>query len=592
MQTFIRYLIEKRSNPDKNVKQQAINQLFKYSNNAENLYASYTAINKLGINPQSAKKYNTPIGIYTYHLSYMLKRMNYTKQLDDVPYMGDQPNLWIVKPTRPVLVLQQYTAENLQTDKEKLKKAFAQKYENIDSNMNTWAKQARIHSHSGIMWNITRMLADKNPHKWNDILRNVLGYNIIRDDGGSIIHGNEPYQCVFLSINSLQIVEKIDKTIGIGDPKHSEFERNRSEQLVNAVTGVKQTCQMFLRSKTREAFDEFVEQLDGAVENFAKFKIEVALGAKTFKQLKHVLLSFNDPYYILNIASMIDVKEFDDVISADPELILKMVRIIKNNYEPGEKTIAKSQEYSIKYIDLLSKIQGKDAIFNLSYKSSQEFKQIITNVLNDEQQLKEKIAKYGVDTIYSKFHHLDVPNIKRIHRDDSKIDEEKELVRTFRAEGDEESLNDLCEYYGNVRKISDDNWNRVLDSIINYVYEDEGLWTGLKQLLTIFPDKPIDVEMRIRLIKNCIEYYYSHKQVKKRIFDELCHRSEISGDLPLIMDRILKPIDEPDELRISVDVFNDYLENQYSGDNTDEISSIIHKYKNKIAQLNVASGSF
>lgn len=585
MQSFIQYLIEKRSNPDKNVKQHPLEQLYKYANNADGLYASYTAIDKIGINPQSSKKYNTPIGVYTYHLPYMLKRMDRTKRMSDVPYMGDQPYVWIIKPTTPVLVLQQYTASDLEADKAKLIKALGKNAEvikDIEDTIESYTKLATRQIPPVIMWNITRGLAKENPHKWNHILRVILGYNVIRDDGGSIIHGNEPYQCVFLSIRAIKAIERINKKLGSGDPQNSEFSRKRSELLATSVTDIKQSCQIFLRSKNREDFDTFIEHLNNVAEEFANFKIEIALGAKMFKQLKETIMAKEDLYFMLHITSIIDIKEFDDVISNDPELILKMVNIIKNNYEPGEKTIAKSQQYSIKYIDLLTTITKHDPILYLSYKSSKEFKEIVTQVLNDENQLNKRLSLYGVDYMYDKFKHLNIPKIRSIH-DDGEYNELKELTKTFFSEKDSHSLTDLCEYYETSKKISDDDWEKLLQQIGSLLYNDSAIFSGLNALLRIFPDKRIDAHTMNRLIYGCIDFIHGHKNNNyvKRILNELLYRCELANTLKSFMRGILANTFDAHELKTLVRIFKEYMANSFSGDygsDSDEINEIISKY--------------
>lgn len=593
MFSFIQYLIEKRSNPDKNVKQQAINQLFKYSNNAENLYASYTAIHKLGINPQSAKKYNTPIGIYTYHLPYMISRMNYTHRIDDVPYMGDQPNLWIVQPTTQVLVLQQYTKHDLERDKQKLIRALGNKFKNINDDMETYAKQANYKIPPGIMWNITRELAGKNPHKWNYILRVILGYNVIRDDGGSIIHGNEPYQCVFLSIKSFKVVEKINKTDSGDSPETTQLKRQRNELLVSMVTNIKQSCMLFMRSKDRKDFDKFITELEKAADEFVKFKLEVALGEKLFRKFKDTIMNLTDPYYLLNISSIISIKEFDDKVNNNPELILQMVKLVKNNYTEGEKTIAKSQEYSIKYVNLLSNILQRDVIFDLSYKSSEEWKQIVKNVLTDQNEFNKIMKKHSTSVIYSRFEHLGIPNFEKFKPENEK-DAEEELFKAFHNEGDYDSLKELCEYYGRNKEISDNNWAKLIKQIDDYLYDNTSLFKGLIELLRIFPNEPIQSKSVTSFLLHCISYYhhkFKHGNIKN-LFDELCFRGVISHDFVRIISNTLSSIEDPDELKSAIHLFDNFMKTSYNGDEDDEISSIIDKYENKIAELNIASGSF
>ena len=75
------------------------------------LYVSFTEIDKLGINPLST--YDTPIGVYTYPLNYVLSHINTI----ELPFAGDHDNVWVIKPNQAVLSLVNYN--NLDDDKRK-----------------------------------------------------------------------------------------------------------------------------------------------------------------------------------------------------------------------------------------------------------------------------------------------------------------------------------------------------------------------------------------------------------------------------------------------------------------------------------------
>jgi len=78
--------------------------------------------------------------------------------------------------------------------------------------------EARHKSPSGIMWNLTRMLAgiyarqirSKLPIQWNVIFRKALGYEGVADKSGrGIIHPSEPMQAVFFSTKGFDVVNKV-----------------------------------------------------------------------------------------------------------------------------------------------------------------------------------------------------------------------------------------------------------------------------------------------------------------------------------------------------------------------------------------------
>ena len=76
--------------------------LIKKYGGREDVYISFTELDKLGINPQS--RYQTPLGIYTYPLHRILSRVG-PENADKarpigsyVPYAGKNPWVWIIEP--------------------------------------------------------------------------------------------------------------------------------------------------------------------------------------------------------------------------------------------------------------------------------------------------------------------------------------------------------------------------------------------------------------------------------------------------------------------------------------------------------------
>lgn len=208
MQSFISYLIEKRSNPDKNEREDPFQQLRKYGNDAKHLYISYTEIDKIGINPQST--YDTPNGIYTYQLDWMIQNVTNIK---GVPFAGEAPHIWVITPTTKVLNFNHYNEVDLDRDIEKLREKFNNSAQ-FDYTLQTATRDMnrKRNKHATLMWYFTKLLAYDNPNKWNAILRDVLGYSIIRDDGDGIIHRHEPFQTVFLTKSAFKVVEKLNNS--------------------------------------------------------------------------------------------------------------------------------------------------------------------------------------------------------------------------------------------------------------------------------------------------------------------------------------------------------------------------------------------
>lgn len=222
---------------------------------------------KLGINPQSV--YNTPNGIYTYPLKEAwTKYANRKDRVLDVPFAGDNPYVYIVKPKRSknVVLLHKYNSKQWDTDYQKLSKMIIKFFmtknkmseylgwEAAKAILNEANNDARHRSPGGRFWNMTRYtffcltsqlatsfipeyeeeliagIKDKrkkanfsdekirltikrnfNSSKpsilWNKVFRD-LGYDGVADKmGEGIIHPAEPTQAVFFDSTKLQVID-------------------------------------------------------------------------------------------------------------------------------------------------------------------------------------------------------------------------------------------------------------------------------------------------------------------------------------------------------------------------------------------------
>lgn len=86
-------LVEKRRNPKMNPRYSPEDQLQQLSQKLggaiDNVFVTFTQVDKLGTNPQSG--YYTPMGIYAYPLQYVLD------QNMDVPYAGEAKYIQVFK---------------------------------------------------------------------------------------------------------------------------------------------------------------------------------------------------------------------------------------------------------------------------------------------------------------------------------------------------------------------------------------------------------------------------------------------------------------------------------------------------------------
>lgn len=201
----------------------------KYNSYPENVYISFTSIDKIGINPSSP--YNTPIGIYCYPL------LDYSASFEKlnkifVPFAGDSPyiNVLIMKKGQQVLNFDSYDETDYSEDIATLREYFIKEFndERLFKLMVAGAAEHGTNWGKNI-WNVTKELSeymDDNTNRrnrtstnkkakpssvlWNYLLRVVLYYDLVYDSGKGIIHPNEPNQAVFLKKDSFDLVEVID----------------------------------------------------------------------------------------------------------------------------------------------------------------------------------------------------------------------------------------------------------------------------------------------------------------------------------------------------------------------------------------------
>jgi hypothetical protein len=214
MKTFFDYLNEKRKNPDQNPKIDLITALEPYKNDP-NIYISYTAIDKIGINPKS--RFNTPIGIYTYPLKEVWSDI----EKDRIKFQGDKPAefVWVVRSKNVIKDLSDYSESDYKKDIEKLRK-HTTNLELLNTFIDYGEKNSKIKTASGKFWNVTRIVSHNNAiakdyvkgsrpmTRWGHLLR-WLGYEGFSDKKGwGLIHPNEPTQAVFFSTSAFKVVTK------------------------------------------------------------------------------------------------------------------------------------------------------------------------------------------------------------------------------------------------------------------------------------------------------------------------------------------------------------------------------------------------
>lgn len=163
-----RELFEKRRGGNRNPKigsSNIIKVLQNYSSRGgEYYYISYTALDKLGINPRSG--YNTPVGIYSYPLVTEIMDNIEKRGLSGVPYMGEMPYIWLFRPKSNSrgLIIGKYSNRDLESDRAKLFSFVNRRDDRITSDVfekivSRSVSDSNVHRSVGYIWNLTRILS-------------------------------------------------------------------------------------------------------------------------------------------------------------------------------------------------------------------------------------------------------------------------------------------------------------------------------------------------------------------------------------------------------------------------------------------------
>ncbi len=269
-------IVEARSNPDKNPRRHILTELAKYAGQKD-VFVSFTAgfdlepqrimdrkvrsaggQNKIGINPRS--KYETPIGIYTYPVDYVLEYSKQTGTLN-APFTGegDWGYLYVLR----------LATENFITDESDIGPLISRLHDKAidllgEVQGNTLFGEAITSAKDrsdprSKCWNLARLLADRiagrpgygkrAPIAWNVLMRQVGVDAYIDDKGRGIIHHNEPTQAVFFSTQAFRVVDCLATT---GDKKMS---RDRRETLVKEIKARKLNVNAINPLSLRNVFD-------------------------------------------------------------------------------------------------------------------------------------------------------------------------------------------------------------------------------------------------------------------------------------------------------------------------------------------------
>lgn len=383
---IINSLLEARSNPDKNPKTSALDELKKYSGRKD-VFVSYTtdvgewshtkgakgdrAYNsgvrgnnnqrgsKIGINPSST--YDTPIGIYTYPIDYVLDRDGKVDFAEEAPYIQ------VLQAQGNILYLNQVTQKDV---------------DELELLSRLGVHEALVDSPGGEFWNILYRWADSirdgtlppepeepsladymdlydteeeaeeayNEAYWEyqgefaeynkavakegvlgrimaSILRKlgydgVVDYDWNKKSGQGIIHHNEPSQAFFLSMKPLTLLETIHNV--------KRREKHKSKIEVWSSEPARFARGLRMGKVTDEEFFEFV-----AKTMRSNIKYDIRWDDLTSTMKEEILqnpMEYSDSKTIMSIAPF-DAKTQIELIKLDPLVAQRLPNIYPEVYE-------------------------------------------------------------------------------------------------------------------------------------------------------------------------------------------------------------------------------------------------------------------
>ena len=192
----------------------------------DDIYVSFTEIDKLGINPKT--KYNTPAGIYTYPVKAAWEP--YFSEWE-IPFQGKVKYVQVLRHTRRGKYIEDISKlgqREFKDNLDKLEKFFKDVHEERDTTsidkiflalLKKTEADSNNKSYGGILFyfvhNIAEKIKDYLPTKsfttgQTYIWRKVLGYNMIADKSGEgIIHPSEKIQAVFFDPESYEHIDTL-----------------------------------------------------------------------------------------------------------------------------------------------------------------------------------------------------------------------------------------------------------------------------------------------------------------------------------------------------------------------------------------------
>lgn len=171
----------------------------------DNLACTFTAINKVGINPKS--NHTTPVGIYLYPISYVIEMQM------RVPWAGGSPYVSICEFTNPHTIMHMNPVQGSDLNAQKGLEFIPPDI--LEETSKTYGSM--ITSDYSILWYAGLVFANRNAikwgaytTKWNSFFREK-GIDGFYDHNTGTIYNLEPTQCVVFHKGALKVIHTIEK---------------------------------------------------------------------------------------------------------------------------------------------------------------------------------------------------------------------------------------------------------------------------------------------------------------------------------------------------------------------------------------------
>ena len=226
-----------------------------------NSFVSFTAVDKLGINPGST--FQTPLGIYAYPSWYVIRETGDRRSMDKLPFVGHQPYANVFSAKGNIVDLSEMNSRQLEDMNYRIFEMYvdyygAKKgsyeweeiYEYLEDQVFGPAEyRSKINTPGGRFWFSTMAVSDliirdskywnfkkkwgtnKNPVSWNKVFREIGIDGCVDSEGQKIIHESEPTQAVFFSKKAIKDVNRYYNKYSPEDVERAESAGEQAKML-------------------------------------------------------------------------------------------------------------------------------------------------------------------------------------------------------------------------------------------------------------------------------------------------------------------------------------------------------------------------